>query len=83
MAHFGKDDLPSSDRKGFEQKLALSKNLLTNHGDAEEFQAGRYDLYVNLPNVQVDPSRDGAVRSLLQEPVPDPAEVLLHRARAG
>ena len=60
--------------------LALSKDLLTGHGDAEEFQAGRYDLYVNLPNVQVDPSRDGAVRSLLQEPVPDPAEVLLHRA---
>ena len=46
----------------------------------EEFQAGRLDKYINLPNKPVDPETDVNVRNLMEQTVPLPAEVLLHQA---
>ena len=46
----------------------------------EEFRAGRIENYVNLPNQPAKPETDRHVRELMSEPVPDPAEVLLHKA---
>mmetsp|Transcript_20348 Transcript_20348/g.43599 ORF Transcript_20348/g.43599 Transcript_20348/m.43599 type:complete len:492 (+) Transcript_20348:63-1538(+) len=46
----------------------------------QEFRAGRPENYVNLPNVPLDPHRDGEVRKLMAAAVPPPAETLLHLA---
>lgn len=49
----------------------------------EEFQAGRPDKYVNLPNVPVDLIQDHEViQQLMTKPVPKPTEILLHEAPA-
>lgn len=45
----------------------------------DEFRAGRIDNYVNLPTMY-NPSRDDAVKQLMQQPLPEPTEILLHKA---
>jgi len=46
----------------------------------EDFQAGRHDKYINLPNVPIDIHRNEVVQGLMNEVVPFPAEKLLHQA---
>ena len=45
----------------------------------EEFRAGRYDNYVNLPNVPIDPDQDTIIHNLMHVLVPPPSETLLHQ----
>ena len=47
----------------------------------DEFQAGRHENYVNLPNVPADTQIDATIQSLMEQTVPLPAERLLHDAR--
>ena len=46
----------------------------------DEFQAGRHDKYVNLPNTPIDPERDREVTELMERHVPKPTEILMHEA---
>jgi hypothetical protein len=45
----------------------------------DEFRAGRIENYVNLPTMY-DPNRDDIVKQLMQQPLPEPTEILLHKA---
>ncbi|KAL7498096.1 hypothetical protein ACHAWT_009858 [Skeletonema menzelii] len=45
----------------------------------EEFRAGRIENYINLPTVY-NPDRDKIVQELMERPVPEPTETLLHKA---
>lgn len=45
----------------------------------DEFRAGRIENYVNLPTMY-NPSRDDVVKQLMQQPLPEPTEILLHKA---
>ena len=50
-----------------------------NNFTASEFRAGRIENYVNLP-VLYHPDRDKIVLDLMEQPVEEPAETLLHKA---
>lgn len=54
---------------------AVTTSLFT----PDEFRHGRHDNYVNLPNAPVDPDQDIIIQNLTQQPVPPPAETLLHQ----
>lgn len=45
----------------------------------DEFRAGRVENYINLP-LKYNPDRDKFVHELMEQPVPEPAETLLHKA---
>ncbi len=45
----------------------------------DEFRAGRIENYINLP-LKYNPDRDKIVLELMEQPVPEPAETLLHEA---
>ena len=45
----------------------------------DEFRAGRIENYVNLPTIY-NADRDDIVKQLMDQPVPEPAEILLHKA---
>ena len=45
----------------------------------DEFRAGRIENYVNLPTMY-NPNRDDIVKQLIQQPLPEPTEILLHKA---
>ena len=45
----------------------------------DEFRAGRIENYINLPTVY-NPGRDKIVQELMERPVPEPTETLLHKA---
>ena len=45
----------------------------------DEFRGGRIENYVNLPTMY-NPNRDDIVKQLMQQPLPEPTEILLHKA---
>ena len=45
----------------------------------DEFRAGRIENYINLPTMY-NPDRDKIVHELMEQPVPEPTETLLHKA---
>ena len=56
-------------------KAGTSTTLFT----PDEFRAGRIENYVNLPTMY-NPNRDDTVKQLMQQPLPEPTEILLHKA---
>lgn len=54
---------------------ATTKTLFT----PDEFRAGRFENYINLPTIY-NPDRDQIVKQLMERPVPEPTEILLHMA---
>lgn len=56
-------------------KTGTSTTLFT----PDEFRAGRIENYVNLPTMN-NPNRDDTVKQLMQQPLPEPTEILLHKA---
>ena len=45
----------------------------------DEFRAGRIENYINLPTMY-NPDRNNIVQELMEQPVPEPTEILLHKA---
>ena len=45
----------------------------------DEFRAGRIENYINLPTM-FNPDRDNIVNELMEQPVQEPTETLLHKA---